>query len=300
MAALATAARGGEMPPELEALDAHLAAAEAEVPALRPGAEKRIFWADPQRRTPLALVYLHGFSASRSELSPVIEDAAREAGANLFMTRLSGHGQDGAAMAGASLAAWERDLDEAMAVGRRLGERVVLVGTSTGGSLAVVAAARPEVARDVAGLVLVAPNFGLRRRGGWLLRQPLAEWYLPLIFGPERGFEPLNPAHAAGWTTRYPTEALVPMARLAQAAWRTDLGALSLPALFVYSPADTVVDPGRIGAAPARWGGPAEVLEVTPGPGDDPAAHVVAGDALSPGQNAAVTAAIAGWLAALD
>ena len=59
-----------------------------------------------RRQTELALVYLHGFSASRQETAPLSEDLARQLGANLFVTRLSGHGRSPQAMGEPSVRDW--------------------------------------------------------------------------------------------------------------------------------------------------------------------------------------------------
>ena len=90
--------------PELPAdLEAYLTESESRYNDIRPGLEKTILWHDPQRKkaTELSLVYLHGFSASRAEISPVPERVAQELGANLFFTRLAGHGRTGTRPAGA-------------------------------------------------------------------------------------------------------------------------------------------------------------------------------------------------------
>ena len=112
-------------------LDAFVEDAEARVPDVRPGNEKEIVWADPETKakTPLALVYLHGFSASRGETRPLSDTLAARLGANLFYTRLAGHGRDADAMAEAGLDDWIESGHEALQIGRRLGERVLLIGT---------------------------------------------------------------------------------------------------------------------------------------------------------------------------
>ena len=94
--------------PQLPAdLDAYLAQSEARYPDITPGAEKTIVWAHPDRRkTALAVVYLHGFSASRQETAPLSDEIAQQLGANLYYPRLNGHGRSGAAMAEASVNAW--------------------------------------------------------------------------------------------------------------------------------------------------------------------------------------------------
>ena len=275
---------------------AHVAAREAGVPVLRPDAAREIVWADPQARTrtPLALVYVHGFSASRGEIRPVPDEIARQLGANLFFTRLTGHGRDGAAMAEASVQAWVDDYAEAIEIGRRLGERVVVVAASTGGGLATWAATRPDLSRDVAALVLVSPNYRVRGRGGFLLTGPWGGRLARLVWGEERGFTPVNEAHGRLWTTRYPTSAVLPMMALTRLARTADVEAIRVPALFVYSPHDEVVDAAVTARVAARWGAQADSVVIARS--DDPQNHVITGDARSPSTNAFVIAAVIGWL----
>lgn len=278
-------------------LDAYLAAGEARFDDIRPGLEKRIVWADAQkRRTPIALVYVHGFSASSGELAPVPERVAARLGANLFLTRLAGHGRTGAALAEASVNDWINDYAEAVAIGRRIGEDVVVMATSTGGGLATWAAAQPELAEDVDGLVLVSPNYGLQADGAWLLTMPWGGMLAELALGPERGFEPLNEEHARLWTTRYPTRALLPMAAVTELAAATPVEDIRIPALFIYSPDDAIVRPGLIEERIARWGAETEVLVVDES--GDPSSHVLAGDALSPSTNEMVVERVTGWIKA--
>ena len=68
------------------------------------------------------------------------------------------------------------------------------------------------------------------------------------------------------------------------------------PLLALWSDADQVVDPAATKKVLAGWGGPVTEMPVTMGPGDDPSAHVIAGDVLSPGQTAPVATRINGWI----
>jgi hypothetical protein len=284
-------------------LDAWLAAREGAVPDLRPGDEARIVWAGaPGRRSALALVSLHGFSASPREIHPVVERTAAALGANLFLQRLSGHGRDGAAMAEPSAGDWLADAAEAMAVGRRLGDRVVLIGTSTGGTLASILAADPALghAREgLAGVAFISPNFGVAHPAAALLSWPAARHWAPLVAGETRGFEPINDAHARHWTTEYPTVAALPMQALIDHAEALDWSSATAPALFHFSPRDRVVRPEAIESVLAAWGGPVTVERAKPSPGDDPAEHVIAGSALSPGRTEAAVTLLTGWIRGL-
>lgn len=277
-------------------VDAYITQREAQFSDIRPGDGKRILWAGAAGvKTPLAVVYIHGFSAGPAELRPVPEEVAKALGANLFFTRLAGHGRDGAAMAQASAEDWLFDMAEAMAIGRRLGDRVIVIGTSTGGTLAALAASDPQLNAGLAGTVLISPNFGIHAPAQWILDAPFVESWGAAVAGETRAFTPLNDEQARHWTTEYPTAALYPMARLIRAALAADYGQVRTPALFLYSPADQVVDPARTQPVIAAWGGAKQVETREMQGDDDPYAHVIAGDILSPGQTEEVITLITDW-----
>lgn len=277
-------------------VEAYVAASERDVPNLRDGLGKEIVWAFPtsKARTPLAIVYVHGFSASSGEIRPVPDEIASRLGANLFFTRLTGHGQDGAAMATASVNAWVNDYAEAIEIGRRLGTRVVVVATSTGAGLATWAATQPELSEGVAALVLVSPNYRVRAAGASLLTGPWGGAIARLASGAERQFTPRNEAHGRLWTSRYPTEAILPMAALTKLAHDALVEEIGIPALFIYSSADQIVDAEVTRDVAARWGALADSLLIESS--GDPQNHVIAGDALSPQTNELITATTVNWL----
>ena len=267
---------------------------------LSPAAAKRIVWAGvPGKKTPIAVIYLHGFSATSEEIRPVPDNVARALGANLFFTRLAGHGRSGEAMATATAGDWIEDLAEAMAIGRRLGDRVLVISTSTGSTLAAIGATDPDLSKDMAGVVMVSPNFGVASLAGKILDMPFARYWGPLVAGETRSFTPQNDAQARHWTTSYPTVALFPMAALVRHANALDYSAVKVPALVLYSPEDQVVSAAKTEAIMAGWGAPVQMEKRQMGPGDDSFSHVIAGDALSPGQTDATVQIIVDWAKAL-
>jgi alpha-beta hydrolase superfamily lysophospholipase len=277
-------------------LDAWLAARNAEVPDLRPAAAARVLWAgEAGAQTPLSIVYLHGFSASAEEIRPVPDRMAAALGANLYFARLAGHGQDSAAMGDVAVGDWIDDLAVAMTVGRRLGERVILLGVSTGGTLAVLAASEPALAQDLAGIAVMSPNFRMLGFGGRIVEWPYARVWGPWVAGAERGFEPQNDAQAAHWTTRYPTVAVAQLGALVRYARNLDFAAMTVPAIFLISTSDTVVDAQTSRRIAAAWGAPSRLVPVPMGPGDDPTGHVLAGDILSPSKTEPVTERLIAW-----
>ena len=282
---------------------AYLAEQEGFVDGIRDGLQKEIVYAFPNSRakTPLALVYVHGFSASKNELRPVPDRVAEELEANLFYMRLAGHGRDGDAMGEATVNAWINDLAEAIAISEELGERIVLIGTSTGASLATLAATEPGLRERIDGIVQVSPNFALTNWKARILDFPFAEQILSVAEGPERSFEPVNAMHAANWTSRYPTRSLLPMAALTREVRRRPLEAIRVPTLFVFDEADTVVNHEATRRAAARWGsayGTPAHIELLHGT-DDPYRHVIAGDSLSPSTTERAVEIITPWISAL-
>ena len=281
-------------------LTPYLAAREARFDDIIPDIAKQIIWAGAsQQKTPLSIIYIHGFSATAAEIRPVPDRLAAMLGANLFYTRLRGHGRGAAAMDDATIADWMNDMGEALAIGRRLGDKTIVIASSTGATIATVAALDPVLSDHVKGYIFMSPNFGINNPFAGLLTWPLARYWVPLILGDTRQSTPRNALNERYWTTTYPTTALLPMAALVKAVTDADVSTAQTPALFYYSLEDQVVDPARTIDIANRWGGNATSITVTMGTDDDTFSHVIAGDIVSPGQTDAAITAIHGWITSL-
>lgn len=278
---------------------AYLLREETKLPNIRDGLEKEIVWAKPMihAKTRLAVVYIHGFSASKEETRPLADKVAEELDANLFYTRLTGHGQDGAAMAEGNVNAWINDYEEALAIGRTIGDKVIVIATSTGASLATWAASQPGASKDVVAMALISPNYGVQASGAEMLLWPWGKQLAELIIGRERSFVPRNASQEKYWTWRYPTTALLPMAALTELAYKAPIGDAKVPALFIFSNDDKVVRPERTREIASRWGALHE--EVPVDKSGDPDNHVIAGNALSPGTTDFIAQRIVVWVKAL-
>ena len=286
-------------------IDAYLATQESRFDDITPGVEKRVIWAGtPGARTPLSIVYVHGFSATSEEIRPVPDHLAATLGANLVFTRLTGHGRSGAALAEATVADWTRDVTEALELGRRTGEEVIFLSTSTGGTLVAALLARAQVlTEDVKGAIFVSPNFALNNPAAPLLTWPWARYWIPLIAGETRSFEPANNDQATYWTTQYPIVATLPLAALVKEVETFDFSLTLVDALFWYHPDDQVVRADATDRVISAWRrGFADADVITPdlGATDDPFAHVVTGDILSPDQTDRTVDQMRAWIEALE
>lgn len=283
-----------------EDLDAYLAAQEAQFDDITQGVEKRIIWADaPGSRTEFAIVYLHGFSATNAEIAPVPQLVGTAMNANVYLSRLTGHGRSGADLAQASAVDWRNDLAEAMEIGRRLGDKVIILGVSTGATLGALATVDIRVRDELAGIAMLAPNFKVNNPLAFVLDMPFARYYAPLLAGETRSWEGHNADHDTYWTTSYPTVAALPMAALMREANAIPFAEVQTPALMIFDPEDSVVLHDRTVAVAQSWGAPVEVIRVQATDADDPHKHVIAGDILSPTLTAPVAEAIAEWVRGL-
>lgn len=263
-------------------IENYIKSSESRFPDIRPDTEKTIVWANPEApaKTPLALVYLHGFSATRQEIAPVSDIVAKSLSANLFYTRLTGHGRSSNAMADISVNAFLNDAVEALEIGKKLGDKVILIGTSTGGTLATWLATYDN-SNTIAALILISPNYGPRRKESELLLLPWGNTVLQLVEGPVYQFEPYNELQQQYWTTQYPSEALLPMMGLVKLTRGKDFGKIQTPVLAIYSPSDDLVSIDAIHNYYSRLGSKTKELIPIVDTGD-PQNHVLAGRIMSP------------------
>jgi pimeloyl-ACP methyl ester carboxylesterase len=192
------------------ALEAYIQANEAQH-KLKPDNEARIVWADSAKSvTEYAIVYLHGFSASQGEGDPIHRYFAHRYGCNLYLSRMAEHGIDTPeAMVNLTADEYWESAKQALATGQQLGKKVILMGTSTGGSLALqLAAAYPE---KVAALVLMSPNIAINDPNAWIANNHWGLQVAHLVTGSPYIItrEDFGPLYRQYWYPKYRSEAVV-------------------------------------------------------------------------------------------
>lgn len=279
--------RASAFPDSLAQWPAWLEANERRAGVTDTGVMKRVVFADSApRRTVWSVVYLHGFSATRQETAPVAEQIADSLHANLFETRLHGHGLPADSLASATARQWIRDAEGALAAGAALGDSVLLIGTSTGGTLAAWLATEPDsLRRMLRRIVLISPNFAVRDLRSKVLTWPWAPVLIPKLI-PTHTWPARNDDQARYWTTTYSTRALFPMAALVKAVQQRPLEGWNTPSLIFASDEDAVVDADatRAWIRKVRSTTAAHIEDewITPASGEDN--HVLAGRILAPSQ----------------
>ncbi len=258
-------------------LDQYLAQQEAAFPDITPKTEKIIFWAKGKgEKTPLSFVYLHGYTATRQEIAPVFENTAKALGANVFFTRFTGHGRGAEAMKECSLQAWINDVTEAWEIGKRIGNEVIIGGTSTGVPLAFwLAEQKPK---ELKALILVSANMKPADKSTDLLLLPWSNLIIKIAIGDYFSYKPRNELNKLYWTTRYRSEALLAMMSVVQLGKKIDLSKITTPSLWIYTQNDNVVSIPDLLRAYERIGSTKKKIVNF----KDAKSHVLAGDAISP------------------
>jgi pimeloyl-ACP methyl ester carboxylesterase len=197
-----------QVPSDPKALENYIANHESQH-TLKPDNEARIIWADSSKgKTPFSVVYLHGFSSSQKEGDPIHLQFAKEFGCNLYLTRLADHGIDTTEQllnfTGDRL--WQ-SAKEALAVGKAIGDRVILLSTSTGGTMAIMLAA--EYPEDVFAMINMSPNLAINQTAAWLLNNPWGLQIARQIMGSNYYKSTLDSARKIYWNTSYRIESLV-------------------------------------------------------------------------------------------
>lgn len=203
------------VPADPDQLEQYVAANEA-MHKLKPDNEARIVWADSSRkRTEYSVVYIHGFSASQEEGDPVHEQFAKTFGANLYLARMADHGIDTTdQLLYFNAERWWKSSREALAIGKALGDKVIVMSTSTGGTMALVLASfYPE---DVFALINMSPNIAINDPNAWMLNKPWGLQIARMVMGGKsRVFTP-DAEKDKYWNAEYRLESVTQLQELVE------------------------------------------------------------------------------------
>lgn len=223
-----------EIPAASDDLEKYVARQESNH-KIKPGNEALIVWNDSSRhKTEYAVVYLHGFSASQMEGDPVHRRFAKEFGCNLYLARLADHGIDTteALLLYTPDRSWE-SAKEALAIGKQLGNKVILMSTSTGGTLALKLAA--EYPDDVYGLINLSPNIELKNSAAFIANDPWGLQIARMVVGDKYNITDATEEESKYWNKKYRLEAVSELEQLLESTMTKELfQRIKQPSLTLY------------------------------------------------------------------
>ena len=190
---------------------------------IKEGNESRIIFHDSvPKKTNLSVVYLHGFSGSSQDGFPVHINIAQKLNSNIYLPRLFAHGLK----SGEPLIEYtgEKYLDsarEALAIGKKIGEKVILMCTSTGCTAALTLAANHP---EVAALVMYAPNIRITHPLDFVATLPWGLYIVRIVKGSKYHYITNTwEDKEKYWTTKYRLEAPVEMQMLLETAMNKNI-----------------------------------------------------------------------------
>ena len=176
-----------------------------------------IFYDSVPKKTDISIVYLHGFSGSSQDGFPVHINIAKKLNSNIYLPRLFAHGLN----SNEPLIEYtgEKYLDsarEALALGKTIGEKVILMCTSTGCSAGLTLAANHP---EVAALVMYAPNIRITHPLDFVATLPWGLYIVRLVEGGKYHYiTDTWKDKEKFWTTKYRLEAPIEMQMLLETA----------------------------------------------------------------------------------
>ncbi|HEY9362376.1 MAG TPA: alpha/beta hydrolase [Chitinophagaceae bacterium] len=201
---------------------------------LKPDNQARIIWNDSSKiQTEYAVIYLHGFSASQEEGDPVHTAFAKTFGCNLYLSRLAEHGVDTTeAMINLTADKLWNSAKEAVAIGKQLGKKVIVMSTSTGGTLALKLAANYP---DIAGLILLSPNVAINDGSAWVLNNPWGLQIAKMIKGNYMVSKDTTKIYKQYWDNKYRIEATTELEELIETTMKASVfEKVTQPVLLLY------------------------------------------------------------------
>lgn len=196
-------------------IESFVAQQESLIPNIKPNNESRFHWVDSVRKTPYAIVYLHGFSASPMEGDPMHREIATRYGCNLYVPRLFSHGlTEPDALEGYTPQKMISSAEEALAIGHKIGDKVILMSCSTGGTLSIYLSSKhPEM---VAAQLLYSPNIAIAAPTASMATGPWGRELVTSMIGERREITEMEKDDPSSqyWSRSYSVEALIALQSL--------------------------------------------------------------------------------------
>lgn len=176
----------------------------------------------------IAILYIHGFGASRAEGEATGDRLADELAANIYYLRLPGHGLDANAQAAVSFQQYLQTAEEALLMMPKLGRKTVVIGTSTGALVATyLGAAHGD---KIHALILASPLWDFANKTTRILNFPGGFWLATKVMGTERDAswkedpdKRQHPNYYNYWLRKQKMAALIPLNELRRFVVRDEI-----------------------------------------------------------------------------
>ncbi len=216
----------------LDQLDSIIASKEFGIPDLKEDNEARIIWADSSHvQTEYSVVYLHGFSASQGEGDPIHKNIGASIGANVYLARLRDHGvKNKDVFKELTPQDLIDDTKEAVAIGKLIGQKVILMSCSTGGTVSIAVTPEDDAIHS---LVLMSPNIRIKDPNVQLMTGPWGAQIIKAMVGDYRIVDAADEKQY--WTGNYHVDGLLALqALIDQSMTDETFEKINIPVFMAY------------------------------------------------------------------
>lgn len=184
-------------------------------------ASQLIFHDTIPQKTTYSVLYLHGFSASRAEGNPIHLNIAKALKANLYLPRLSDHGLiEEEPMLHFTAQRYLDSAKEALAVAKKIGDKVIVVSSSSGSTLSLILGNDSQIEA----LLLFGPNVEIYNPDAKLLTLPWGLYIARIVLGSKYHImDKITKQKRNYWTTRYRLECTLHLQKLLETAMRPEI-----------------------------------------------------------------------------
>src|SRR5690606_14537039 len=102
---------------------------------------------------------------------------------------------------------WWESAKEALAIGKAIGDKVIIMSTSTGGTMALALAA--EFPNDVFALINMSPNLAINNGAAFILNDPWGLQIARMVMGGAYRESQMTPERQNYWNSKYRPESAV-------------------------------------------------------------------------------------------
>ena len=188
---------------------------------IRKGNESQLYWADSVgAKTKFVLLYLHGFSASPEEGSPIHLDVAKKYGMNMYAPLLSDHGLvEDEPMLNFTAERFVATAKHALRLARLMGDSVILMSTSTGGTASIFLASGNN---EIHSQICYSPNIQIADAKASMLTGPFGLGIARKVKGGNYNEWEAPKGAEDYWHLKYRLEALVELQRLVEGTMKKE------------------------------------------------------------------------------
>ncbi|UGQ17425.1 alpha/beta hydrolase [Borrelia sp. RT1S] len=256
-----------KIPNKLEELDQYLLIGESKF-NLEENTKKEIIWNRNKEQAEYSVVYFHGFASSKNGIYPVPNNIAKALNANIFFTRFKGHGIDEKdAFKGIQTQDWLRDIDEAIQIGKLIGKKLIIIGTSNGGTAAIWAL--ENYPNEIHSTVLISPNVYPKDKRTSLIYYPWGRQLAYLVTGGYNKFETKESKKIEHEVVKtfhselQQVDSIIAMMGLVKLINSYGFDKIKTPMIIIYPPKDPTVDTSKINQFISEYGGRIKEIPIT-------------------------------------